>query len=80
MSASNQISCASCHDPELSWSNGRSLGIGHDHQQGQRNTPSIQNMWEQEIFFGMVGWRAGGPKSHADSGSHGDEPRAGSFA
>ncbi|MGY6559251.1 MAG: cytochrome-c peroxidase [Nitritalea sp.] len=51
LSASNQISCASCHDPELSWSNGRSLGIGHDHQQGQRNTPSIQNIWEQEIFF-----------------------------
>lgn len=51
LSASNQISCSSCHDPDLSWADGRSVALGHDHQQGKRNTPSLLNIARMETFF-----------------------------
>ncbi len=51
LSGSNQISCASCHEPELGWSNGRTVGIGHDHQLGSRNVPSLFNAWYFKKFF-----------------------------
>lgn len=51
LSSSEQISCSSCHDPQLSWSNGRTVGIGHDHQLGQRNTPSLFYTWAGKSFF-----------------------------
>ncbi|MFP4293565.1 MAG: cytochrome-c peroxidase [Cyclobacteriaceae bacterium] len=51
LSGSNQISCSSCHDPELNWTDGRSVPIGHDHQQGKRNTPSLLNVWTQKSLF-----------------------------
>lgn len=51
LSSSNQISCSSCHDPELSWTDGRKFAIGHDHQQGFRNTPSIQNLAANSMFL-----------------------------
>ncbi|MBD8488105.1 cytochrome-c peroxidase [Echinicola sp. CAU 1574] len=51
LSSSGQISCSSCHDPQLSWSNGRTVGIGHDHQLGQRNTPSLFYTWAGKSFF-----------------------------
>ncbi|RQO74066.1 cytochrome-c peroxidase [Pedobacter sp. KBW06] len=51
LSSSNQISCSSCHDPEMSWTDGRKLAIGHDHQSGIRNTPSIQNLAENRLFL-----------------------------
>ena len=37
LSASGQISCASCHDPELGWGDGRKVAHGHDRATGQRN-------------------------------------------
>ncbi|AWW30257.1 cytochrome-c peroxidase [Echinicola strongylocentroti] len=51
LSSSEQISCSSCHDPQLSWSNGRTVAVGHDHQLGQRNTPSLFYTWAGESFF-----------------------------
>lgn len=51
LSSSNQISCATCHDPALAWSNGRPVAIGHDHQLGRRNVPSLLNIWAIEPLF-----------------------------
>jgi cytochrome c peroxidase len=41
LSRSGQIACASCHDRELGWGDGRSVAFGHDRQQGRRNAPSV---------------------------------------
>ena len=51
MSASRQISCSSCHDPDLHWADGRSKAIGVDHRQGRRHSISLQNVWAQKSFF-----------------------------
>lgn len=52
LSGSNQISCSSCHAPDLNWSDGREKAIGHDHGAGKRNTPSLENVW----FFKKLFW------------------------
>ena len=44
LSGSKQISCASCHDPELGWADGRRVSYGHDRQTGKRNSISILNV------------------------------------
>jgi cytochrome c peroxidase len=51
LSSSNQISCSSCHDPALAWSNGRPTAVGHDHRTGKRNVPSLLNIWAMEPLF-----------------------------
>jgi cytochrome c peroxidase len=51
LSASNQISCASCHSPELGWGDGRRQSVGHDHQLGDRNAPSLLNAVMWDVFF-----------------------------
>lgn len=51
LSVSNQISCASCHDPELGWGDGRRRSYGHDRQVGKRNAPSLLNVAHWEHFF-----------------------------
>lgn len=52
LSKSNQIACASCHDPENGWGDGRSVAIGHDRQFGNRNTMTILNsMHFQSLFW-----------------------------
>lgn len=43
LSGSGQIACASCHDPDLGWADGRRLAFGHDRQTGTRNSMSILN-------------------------------------
>lgn len=52
LSASHQIACASCHDPELGWADGRRVSIGHNRQKGDMNAPSIVN----SIFLHEVFW------------------------
>lgn len=42
LSRSGQIACASCHDSELGWGDGRSVPFGHDRQRGRRNAMSVQ--------------------------------------
>ncbi|MGJ1497326.1 cytochrome-c peroxidase [Sphingobacterium spiritivorum] len=51
LSASMQISCSSCHDPDMHWTDGRKKAIGSNHRIGRRHTPSLQNIWSQQLFF-----------------------------
>ncbi|MBN9298080.1 MAG: cytochrome-c peroxidase [Filimonas sp.] len=51
LSGSGQISCASCHIPDLSWADGREKAVGHDQQTGKRNTPSLFNVWYFKRLF-----------------------------
>lgn len=43
LSRSGQIACASCHDRDLGWGDGREKSFGHNRQTGGRNSPSIEN-------------------------------------
>jgi cytochrome c peroxidase len=51
LSRSGQISCSSCHDPDLAWQDGRKVSLGNDHLQGTRNTPSLFNVFIQKELF-----------------------------
>ena len=51
LSASNQISCSSCHNPQTSWADKLSVSIGHDHQSGKRNTLSLLNVYARKSMF-----------------------------
>ena len=51
MSLSKQIACASCHDPELGWGDGRRVAYGHDRQNGKRNAMTILNTAFYEKLF-----------------------------
>lgn len=51
LSKSDQVSCSSCHDPEMGWSDRRMVALGHNHQQGIRNTPSLYNVENRSVFF-----------------------------
>ncbi|WP_228463122.1 cytochrome-c peroxidase [Chryseobacterium cheonjiense] len=52
LSRSEQIACASCHDPELGWCDSRTLSFGHDRQLGVRNAMSIINTaYAKNLFW-----------------------------
>lgn len=51
LSSSGQISCASCHDPELGWGDGKRVSNGHDRTPGTRNSKPIINVAFSELFF-----------------------------
>ncbi|MEO0734836.1 MAG: cytochrome-c peroxidase, partial [Bacteroidota bacterium] len=51
LSASNQISCASCHDPDLAWGDGRRRSFGHDRSRSKRNAPTLLNAGHWETLF-----------------------------
>lgn len=52
LSASEQIACASCHDPDLGWADGRRASIGHNRQRGDINAPTVVNSaWLTHIFW-----------------------------
>lgn len=51
LSRSKQIACASCHDNELGWSDGKQTSFGHDRQRGHRNAPTIENVAFSKSFF-----------------------------
>ncbi len=51
LSASKQISCSFCHDPDMHWADGRKRAIGESHRQGRRHSPSLQNIWSQKLLF-----------------------------
>ena len=51
LSGSGQIACASCHDPEWGWADGRQVPYGHDRQRGRRHTPSVANAAFQQAQF-----------------------------
>lgn len=52
MSVSKQIACASCHDPELGWGDGKRVAYGHDRQTGKRNAMTILNT----AFYDKLFW------------------------
>lgn len=41
LSRSGQIACASCHERDLGFADGRRVSFGHDRQPGRRNAPSV---------------------------------------
>ncbi len=52
LSGSGKISCATCHQPELNWTDGKEKSIGHEGAINKRNSPTIQNTW----FYNKLFW------------------------
>lgn len=51
LSASGQIACATCHDPQLGWGDGKKVSHGHNRQAGVRNSKSIINIGYAKKMF-----------------------------
>lgn len=51
LSGNNAMSCASCHNPALGWSDAQATAIGHNMQVLERATPTIINTAYQTIQF-----------------------------
>lgn len=51
LSASRQTSCASCHDPELGWADGRSRALGVFTETLGRNTPGLVGVGHMQSLF-----------------------------
>jgi len=51
LSGSNWISCATCHNPALGWSDGLPTMIGDGMKHGNRRTPTIVNVAYNNIFM-----------------------------
>ncbi|WP_235905523.1 cytochrome-c peroxidase [Tautonia marina] len=65
LSGSGQIACASCHDPDLGWADGRTTSFGHNRALLKRNAPTVQNT----AFFPFLFWdgRAGSLEEQAEA-------------
>ena len=51
LSKDRSLSCASCHDPERAFSDGRSVALGVFGRQGRRNAPALINRAYGRSFF-----------------------------
>ncbi len=51
LSGSGKISCVTCHNPELSWTDHKERSIGHADAINKRNSPTILNSWFYERLF-----------------------------
>jgi cytochrome c peroxidase len=51
LSGSGFLSCASCHNPGLGWSDGMATGLGHDFKRLGRATPTILNAVYQPLLM-----------------------------
>lgn len=51
LSASEWISCATCHNPALAWGDGLAKGIGHGMKPLGRRSPTILNLAWGELLF-----------------------------
>lgn len=52
LSGSNFLSCATCHNPSLGWSDGLPRALGHEMKQLGRRTPTILNAaWSESLFW-----------------------------
>ncbi len=72
LSGSGQISCSSCHDPDLGFADGRTVAFGHERRELKRNAPTILNTAFNTTLF----WdgRAGSlEKQAADVVNNADE-------
>lgn len=57
LSGSGQMACASCHDPDLAWTDGRTASFGDRRLLLKRNAPSIKNSghWTSLFWDGRAG-------------------------
>ncbi len=51
LSGSGKISCATCHQPELNWTDGKEKSEGHEGARTARNAPTIANSWFYQKLF-----------------------------
>lgn len=52
LSESGQIACASCHNPELGWTDNTTRSFGHERKTGTRNAMTIMNSaFAHELFW-----------------------------
>ncbi|HEX6960637.1 MAG TPA: cytochrome c peroxidase [Lacipirellula sp.] len=51
LSGSRQMACASCHDADLGWADGRTTSFGMDRKPLARNAPSVMNVGYHKAFF-----------------------------
>ena len=51
LSSDSTVSCASCHKPELAFTDGRARSLGVQSRQGKRNSPSLANVAFGQSFF-----------------------------
>ncbi|MFM1904727.1 MAG: Cytochrome peroxidase precursor [Planctomycetota bacterium] len=51
LSQGGQMACASCHDPDLGWADGRTVSFGLDRKPLARNAPTVLNAAFQKQFF-----------------------------
>src|ERR1043166_531972 len=51
LSRDESLSCASCHDPERAFSDGRPVAIGVFGRKGRRNAPALINRGYSRAFF-----------------------------
>jgi cytochrome c peroxidase len=51
VSGSGSIACASCHEAELGWSDGRAVSFGHERSALARNSPTLNNVGYRKSFF-----------------------------
>ena len=51
LSASGQIACGSCHEPQLGWGDGKRVANGHDRKTGMRNSMTLLNVGFYQKYF-----------------------------
>lgn len=51
LSDSNQMSCATCHNPSFAWTDGLALSVGRNNKTMTRATPTILNVAYNRKFF-----------------------------
>lgn len=51
LSRTQEMACASCHDPDLAWADGRTVSFGLGRSPLKRNSPSLLNTAFSETFF-----------------------------
>lgn len=51
LSGSGQLACASCHEPDMYWSDGRAVSFGHNRTPLLRNAPSALHSGLRTSFF-----------------------------
>jgi cytochrome c peroxidase len=51
LSSSGIVSCATCHNPSMAFTDRVPRALGHNHQVGPRNTPTVLNAAFLEVQF-----------------------------
>ena len=51
LSRDGSVACASCHDPQRAYSDGRTIAVGVFGRKGRRNAPAIVNRGYGRLFF-----------------------------